>query len=248
MRIFHFVKLAVLILLLPPLAYSEIKPTDWIGTYQMNHDGWRGTLVISDSKSGCTTSPWCSFVVSYINDKGVSNTGTIEAIDQQGQHMAFYLNFPENKQKFDGYIFSWDKNKMAGTTYWHGRTFGFYALKTGPASKTQPGSIIIKAAASPDKVDAGKSALITVSALTPDGKSPVPGASVTIATGGGFFEEVGVPKIAGSTDNNGMFKAIWHTQPKGAYKANLDYVFSIEVIKAGYETSRVETAISVIVK
>ncbi|MEX1000252.1 MAG: hypothetical protein WD000_09915 [Thermodesulfobacteriota bacterium] len=248
MRIFHFVKLAVLILLLPPLAYSEIKPTDWIGTYQMNHDGWRGTLVISDSKSGCTTSPWCSFVVSYINDKGVSNTGTIDAIDQQGQHMVFYLDFPENKQKFDGYIFSWDKSKMAGTTYWHGRTFGFYAVKTGPASKTQPGSIIIKAAASPDKVDAGKSALITVSALAPDGKSPVSGASVKIATGGGFFEEVGTNSITGYTDNNGMFRAIWRTQPKGAYQASLDYVFSIEVIKAGYETSRGETVISVIVK
>jgi len=248
MRILHLVKLAVLILFLPHLAYSEIKPTDWIGTYQMNHDGWRGTLVISDSKSGCTTSPWCSFVVSYINDKGVSNTGTIDAIDQQGQHMVFYLDFPENKQKFDGYIFSWDKSKMAGTTYWHGRTFGFYALKTGPASKTQPGSIIIKAAASPNRVDAGKSTLITVSALAPDGKSPVSGASVKIATGGGFFEVVGTPKITGSTDNNGMFKAIWHTQPKGAYKANLDYVFSIEVIKAGYETSSGETVISVIVK
>jgi len=246
MRIFHFVKLAVLILLLPPLAYSEIKPTDWIGTYQMNHDGWRGTLVIFEPK--CPAPALCTYAVSYIDDKGVSNTGTIEAIDQQGQHMAFYLNFPENKQKFDGYIFSWDKSKMAGTTYWHGRTFGFYAVKTGPASKTKPGSILIKAAASPDKVDAGKSALITVSALTPDGKSPVPGASVTIATGGGFFEVVGTPKITGSTDNNGMFKAIWHTQPKSAYQANLDYVFSIEVTKAGYETSRGEAVISVIVK
>ena len=248
MRIVHLVKLAVLILLLPPLAYSEIKPTDWIGTYQMNHDGWRGTLVISDSKSGCTTSPWCSFVISYMNDKGVPNTGTIEAIDQQGQHMVFYLNFPGNNQKFDGYIFSWDKSKMAGTTYWHGRTFGLYAVKTGVSSKPQAGSIIIKAATSPDKVDAGKSALITVSALTPDGKSPVPGASVTITAGGGLFEEAGTNSITGSTDNNGMFRAIWRTQPKGAYKANLDYVFSIEVIKAGYKTSRGETVISVIVK
>jgi len=137
---------------------------------------------------------------------------------------------------------------MAGTTYWHGRTFGFYAVKTGTTSKSPPGSIIIKSAASPVKVDAGKTALITVSALTPDGKSPLPGASVTITAGGGLFEEAGTHKITGSTDNNGTFKAIWRTQPKSAYQANIDYVFNIEVSKAGYASSRGETAISVIVK
>jgi len=248
MRIFHFVKLAVLILLLPPLAYSDIKPAEWIGEYGMNHDGWRGALVISDSKSGCTTYEWCSFVISYVNDKGVPHTGTIEAIDQQGQHMVFYLNFPGNKQKFDGYIFSWDKNKMAGTTYWHGRTFGFYAVKTGTTSKSPPGSIMIKSAASPVKVDAGKTALITVSALTPDGTAPLPGASVKITVGGGLFEEAGAPEITGSTDNNGTFKAIWRTQQKSAYQANLDYVFNVEVSKAGYASSRGEIVIFVIVK
>ena len=246
MRISHFVKLAVLILLLPPLAYSEIKPTDWIGTYQMNHDGWRGTLVIFEPK--CPAPALCSYAVSYIDDKGVSNTGTIEAIDQQGQHMVFYLNFPGNKQKFDGYIFSWDKNKMAGTTYWHGRTFGFYAVKTGTTSKSPPGSIMIKSAASPVKVDAGKTALITVSALTPDGTAPLPGASVKITVGGGLFEEAGAPEITGSTDNNGTFKAIWRTQQKSAYQANLDYVFNVEVSKAGYASSRGEIVIFVIVK
>lgn len=248
MKLFHFVKLAVLVLLFPPLAYSDINPADWLGKYQMNHDGWPGTLVISDSKSGCTTSPWCSFVISYIDNKGVSHTGAIDVIDQQGQHMIFNLNFPGNTQRFDGYIFSWDKNKMAGITYWHGRTFGFYALKTGPASKPQPGTIIIKAAASPDKVDAGKSALLTVSALTPDGKMPLPGASVKITAGGGLFEEAGAPEITGSTGNDGKFRAIWRTQSKDAYQSNLDYVFNIEVSKAGYAASRGQAVISVIVK
>ena len=44
--------------------------------------------------------------------------------------MRFYINFPNNKQVFDAYLFSWDKTKLAGTTYWHGRTFGFYVIKT----------------------------------------------------------------------------------------------------------------------
>lgn len=43
--------------------------------------------------------------------------------------MAFTINFPGNTQKFDACIFSWDKAKLAGRTYWGGRTFGFSALK-----------------------------------------------------------------------------------------------------------------------
>jgi len=67
--------------------------------------------------------------VKYISSKGERYTGSIEKIDDKGQHMAFYINFPGNKQKFDAYIFSWDKSKMAGITYWGGRKFGFYAVK-----------------------------------------------------------------------------------------------------------------------
>jgi hypothetical protein len=43
--------------------------------------------------------------------------------------MVFYIDFPDNRQKFDAYLFSWDKSKMAGTTYWGGRPFGFFATK-----------------------------------------------------------------------------------------------------------------------
>jgi len=67
--------------------------------------------------------------ISYVDNKGVRHTGSIEKIDGKLQHMRFYINFPGNKQKFDAYIFSWDKFKMAGTTYWKTRTFGFYATK-----------------------------------------------------------------------------------------------------------------------
>jgi hypothetical protein len=44
--------------------------------------------------------------------------------------MRFTIEFPGNPQVFDVYIFSFDKNKMAGTTVWGGRTFGVLALKT----------------------------------------------------------------------------------------------------------------------
>jgi hypothetical protein len=117
------------LLLLPANLFADATKREWFGEWAMNHDGHAGTLRIADSKVDCATSAWCDMTVSYVDDKGVRHAGTIEKIDGSGQHMVFYLNLPGNRQKFDAYIFSWDKEKLAGTTYWGGRTFGFYAIK-----------------------------------------------------------------------------------------------------------------------
>jgi hypothetical protein len=95
----------------------------------MNHDGRLGTLKISDSKADCATSAWCILVLSYTDHNGNQSSGSIQTIDSKWQHMVFFINFPQNSQKFDAYLFSWDKSKLAGVTYWGGRTFGFYAVK-----------------------------------------------------------------------------------------------------------------------
>jgi hypothetical protein len=116
-------------LLFSRFASADAQVNEWIGKWDMNHDGWRGTLVISDSKVDCATSPWCHLVLRYIDAKGQQISGKIGKIDQKFQHMTFYLNFPNNTQKFDAYLFSWDKQKMAGITYWGGRTFGLFAVK-----------------------------------------------------------------------------------------------------------------------
>lgn len=97
--------------------------------WNMNHDGFRGTLIISDSKMDCASPPWCALVLKYVDSKGKQWSGKIDKIDQKFQHMTFHINFPGNNQKFDAYLFSWDKNKMAGITYWGGRTFGLFATK-----------------------------------------------------------------------------------------------------------------------
>ena len=38
---------------------------EWIGRYNMNHDGFVGTLSIEDSKRDCATSRWCHLVLKY---------------------------------------------------------------------------------------------------------------------------------------------------------------------------------------
>src|SRR5688572_16637278 len=62
-------------------------------------------------------------------------------IDQAWQHMVFYVTFPGNPQRFDGYLMSWDKNRMAGTTVWEGRTFGFFAVKRASAAPVDLSSL-----------------------------------------------------------------------------------------------------------
>jgi hypothetical protein len=110
-------------------AFADAQIHEWIGDYNMNHDGLVGTLKISDSKVDCTTSQWCHLVLSYTDSNGNRYNGSIQSIDDRWQHMVFFVSFPQNQQKFDAYLFSWDKSKVAGLTYWGGRTFGFYALK-----------------------------------------------------------------------------------------------------------------------
>jgi hypothetical protein len=114
---------------IPGTSFADAEVHEWIGTYDMNHDGWPGTLAIRDSKVDCASSRWCALVLQYTDRDGVRRSGAIETIDDKNQHMAFTIDFPDNRQKFDAFLFSWDKSKVAGITYWGGRRFGFYAVK-----------------------------------------------------------------------------------------------------------------------
>lgn len=119
----------LLLLALPSALLGDAQKHEWFGEWSMNHDGHTGTLHISDSKVDCATSVWCDMVIRYTDSQGRTHRGRIERLDDRLQHMTFSISFPGNTQKFDAYIFSWDKAKIAGRTYWGGRTFGFYAVK-----------------------------------------------------------------------------------------------------------------------
>lgn len=110
-------------------ANADAMREDWFGAWAMNHDGHVGTLTIGDTKADCASTPWCDMSVRYVDSDGKTVRGTINRIDDHLQHMLFTVHFPGNEQRFDAFIFSWDKAKLAGLTYWGGRRFGFYAIK-----------------------------------------------------------------------------------------------------------------------
>jgi len=117
---------------------ADAQVSEWIGEYAMSHDGLQGTLRVNDSRRDCAAPAWCHLVLSYVDAKGVRLPATIVVVDQMFQHMAFVITFAGNRQRFDGYLMSWDKNRIAGTTVWQGRTFGFYAFKSTPVRILQP--------------------------------------------------------------------------------------------------------------
>lgn len=125
-------------LMLVPITCGAVTIRDWVGTYEMDHDGWRGTLMITDTKVNCAQPAWCAFALRYRDANGQLRNGRIERMDDQLQHMTFVIAFPDNVQHFDGYLFSHESGRIAGTTYWGGRTFGFYALRQTAGAATVP--------------------------------------------------------------------------------------------------------------
>jgi hypothetical protein len=119
--------LAVVFSLVPEMATANARIEDWIGRFRMNHDGWLGHLAIAQSQTNCLQPAWCRLQARYIDDKGAVRAVRIVLLDSANQHMVFDIAFPGNSQRFNGYLFSFDRNRIAGTTVWYGRMFGFLA-------------------------------------------------------------------------------------------------------------------------
>jgi hypothetical protein len=82
-----------------------------------------------ESGVDCAAPAWGHLIASYVDSNGTPLRARIRLIDQAWQHMVLYIAFPDNTQRFDAYLMSWDKNRIAGTTMWQGSAFGFYAFK-----------------------------------------------------------------------------------------------------------------------
>lgn len=130
---------------------------DLVGTWDMVHDGWRGTLVInpSDQLRNAVDDP-CTYRY-YVID-GVYTTsggeqfamsGTFggKDLDQhtgdpcpQSDHLLnVTIEFPgEPPQPFIGYLFTHEGKGMGGRTWWQDIPFGWYAVKREAAPPVSP--------------------------------------------------------------------------------------------------------------
>ena len=127
----------------------------WLGTYRMQHGGWKGTLVVSLPKVATYGGP--NLDIKYIGDDGKSYTGygyvqgpnyqsgpeLIDPLNFTIDNAAaaigirFYIDFastPEVGQDdtmFVGYLMGGDRMAGYHKNQRYYRTFGWYAVKKG---------------------------------------------------------------------------------------------------------------------
>ncbi|MEW5803346.1 MAG: C25 family cysteine peptidase [bacterium] len=130
---------------------SRIQKQDFLGTYDMIHDGWRGTLTLW-ATNGDTIENTPNVEGSYTasdgkvhNVYGYVRTWTYSLSEGWGpdHKICFYVDFSDtpqqdDDQKFDGCLFTWTKDAIAGVTWWQDKPFGFYALKSALSLITTP--------------------------------------------------------------------------------------------------------------
>jgi Papain family cysteine protease len=103
----------------------------WIGTWDMEHDGWRGTLEIT----GFSDLPLLAFTITTVAASYIASDGSVLAVtgtlDQAApHHLNLSIAFPGNNQTFDLFRHTWELDNFAGLTYWGGQTFGVQGHKT----------------------------------------------------------------------------------------------------------------------
>jgi hypothetical protein len=121
---------------------------DFVGTWDIVHDDWRGTLVInpSDQKQKAVDGE-CTYTYWIITGTYTGNDGTPQQVRgtfggrdpnrraneacKQSDHIAQFTISPTNQppQPFVGYLFTHQHRTLAGYTWWQGIPFGWYAVK-----------------------------------------------------------------------------------------------------------------------
>lgn len=99
----------------------EVAQYNFNGRYSMVYDGWKGTLYINYPRG------------TFFGANGKRYQVKMRKYEHQ---IVFYIaglggeNADKSGgQKFVGFLMTQTKNAIAGTTWWRGRRFGFYAIK-----------------------------------------------------------------------------------------------------------------------
>jgi hypothetical protein len=211
----------------PPTTPAQ-KKACWVGNWNMDHDGWRGTLVIrrfTDYRNGNENAP--TKLGDYYRDGKRHDVNGYFADD--GQSMVFWIADAtsriqpgtETGQRFDTYVFSWDPSDGAGRTTWQGTPFGVVLKRAAIPSKGSAPFHVNDWAGSYDMNHDGWRGTLTVQSVAPavhvtyrDSKGTT--LPVTASINSAKPHELTL-FIKFSNDNNQKFDLLHHTWEKGVF-------------------------------
>ena len=168
---------------------SSIQMQDFVGTYNMVHDGWEGTLELTAGSDSAWIEQEPNILGTYTAStgeehsvRGYVRTWIYPLSENWGpdHKIEFYIDFNDtpqegDDQQFDGYLFTQTKDALAGNTWWNDTPFGFYALKRDTSLELSAGWNMVSFPVIPD--DASFSSIFSgvsfYQVLTWDGSSYV---------------------------------------------------------------------------
>jgi hypothetical protein len=114
---------------IPSVYGNNFTMNKWIGTWNMNHDGWRGTLRITGFYDMPITHQKM-VNATYTDQNGAVKTVTGALDMAHPHHLLMNINFAaDNNQPFELLFHTWTEKTFSGVTQWGGMNFGVEAFK-----------------------------------------------------------------------------------------------------------------------
>lgn len=206
----------------------------WLGQWKMDHDGWKGDLTIRRFTDLRQQDPKAATKLGnyYRDGKRFDVNGYFS---DNGRSMIYYIADTINRvqpgtltgQRFETYLFSWDRINAAGTTSWQQIPFGV-ASRRGPIPGKYSNKFEINEWKGTWSMNHdGWQGTLTINTITPLflGISTVSGTYLTsekkslpffgsIPTGRPHLITINIPF---TSDNNQRFDLMYHTWEDGVF-------------------------------